>query len=288
MAWTGKINGITNPAKINGIAVANIGKIVGEEKPPGSFRFEVVTAGADTFQLPIYDGGTYDFHVDWGDSSNDDITAWNDAAANHSYAGAGTYNVVITGTIIGWRFANLGDKTLIHDISEWGVLDVGDLNQYFYGCSNLTISATDSMNCPNTTTFYYGFFGCASLTAIPPGLFDNCTLVINFSRCFENCTNLTSIPSGLFDKCILAVHFSYCFNDSRIINALPINLILYNAEIDTCQYMFEYCYDMIGEGMPFVNKAEEHGVTTHTDCFRNCLSLSDYNSIPANWGGGGA
>lgn len=29
VGWTGKINGITNPAKINGIAVANIGKVMG-------------------------------------------------------------------------------------------------------------------------------------------------------------------------------------------------------------------------------------------------------------------
>lgn len=27
--WTGKICGVTNPAKINGIAVANIGKVIG-------------------------------------------------------------------------------------------------------------------------------------------------------------------------------------------------------------------------------------------------------------------
>lgn len=29
VGWTGKITGITNPAKINGIAVANIGKVMG-------------------------------------------------------------------------------------------------------------------------------------------------------------------------------------------------------------------------------------------------------------------
>ena len=27
--WTGKVNGVTNPAKINGVAVANISKMMG-------------------------------------------------------------------------------------------------------------------------------------------------------------------------------------------------------------------------------------------------------------------
>ena len=45
---------------------------------------------------------------------------------------------------------------------------------------------------------------------------------------------------------------------------------------------------MTGDGTAFVDKAEEHGVTTHNDCFTGCISLPDYNLIPANWGGGGA
>jgi len=132
-----------------------------------TFRFEVKTVGADTFQLPIYNGGSYDFIAKWGDGNSDTITAWDDAAANHSYSGAGTYDVEITGTITGWRFANAGDKTLIYDISEWGPLNLGNNNSYFYGCSNLTISATDILDLTNTTTFELIFASCTSLTTIP-------------------------------------------------------------------------------------------------------------------------
>lgn len=285
----------------------------GREAPLGPFRFEVVTAGADTFQLPIYNGGTYDFHVDWGDSSSSDITAFDDAAANHSYAGAGTYNVVITGTIIGWCFANAGDKTLIHDISEWGVLDVGNAQSYFYGCSNLSISATDPLNCPNITTFRYAFygaylssvaanlfdncplvtsfqncFGYNSLTTIPANLFDSCPLVTDAARIFAYCP-ITSIPAGLFDNFTIATDLHSCFQNCTSINTdLPADLILYNIELDNCQYMFQNCASMTGDGTAFVDKAEEHGVTTHDNCFTGCTSLPDYNLIPANWGGGGA
>ncbi len=139
----------------------------GEAPGPSTFRFEVKTTGADTFQLPIYDGGVYDFHVVWGDGGEDDITAWNDAAANHSYAGAGTWNVEITGTITGWRFVGAGDKDLIYDISEWGPLNLGNLAWNFYSCPNLTISATDILDLTGTTTFYLLFRSCGSLTTVP-------------------------------------------------------------------------------------------------------------------------
>ena len=29
VGWTGKINGVTNPAKINGVVIANISKVMG-------------------------------------------------------------------------------------------------------------------------------------------------------------------------------------------------------------------------------------------------------------------
>ena len=131
------------------------------------FEFSVVTAGADTFQLPLYDGGTYDFIVEWGDYGSSHITAWNDAAANHSYTSAGTHTVKITGIINGWRFNNAGDKTLIHNISSWGPLNLGNSNGYFYGCSNLTVTATDILDLTGTTTLQAGFQGCSSITTIP-------------------------------------------------------------------------------------------------------------------------
>ena len=134
---------------------------------PVTFEFTVVTAGADTFQLPLYNGGIYDFAVGWGDGSSNEITTWNDAAANHSYAGAGTYVVQITGAINGWRFNNTGDKTLIHDIRSWGPLNLGNGNGYFYGCSNLTVTATDILDLTGTTTLHSGFRDCGSITTIP-------------------------------------------------------------------------------------------------------------------------
>jgi hypothetical protein len=167
-----------------------------------AFVFTVVTAGADTFQLPIYNGGTYKFNVAWGDGGSDIITAWDDAAANHSYAGAGTYIVRITGTINGWRFNNAGDKTLIHDISSWGPLLLGNSGNYFHGCSNLTVSATDILDVSSVTTFRGAFFNCTSLTVL-------------------NTTELYILNSTEHNRleCFICYYFSRCFLWLFILNS---------------------------------------------------------------------
>ncbi len=176
--------------------------------PTPAFRFEVITAGADTFQLPIYNGGTYNFNVDWGDSSNDDITAWNDAAANHSYAGAGTWNVVITGTITGWRFNGAGDRTLIHDISEWGPLNFGSLGAYFYDCTNLTISATDIPDLSGTTLFTYMFWNTA-ITTIPNINSWNISSITNTNSMFRGTSFNSDISNWDFSSVIDADYMFY-------------------------------------------------------------------------------
>ncbi len=139
--------------------------------PGGSaFRFTITTAVEDdTFTLPIYNGGTYDFAVNWGDGNSDTITAFDDAAVTHTYAdsGATTYTVSITGIITGFRFNSVGDRLLMRDIKSWGPLNVGNNGGYFYGCSNLTISATDVLDLTNTFSMASGLRSCSSLTTIP-------------------------------------------------------------------------------------------------------------------------
>jgi surface protein len=109
------------------------------------------SSNSTTISLPLYNGGTYDFNVDWGDGSNSAVTSYNDPDRNHSYATAGTYNVNITGTIIGFRFNNAGDRLKIGKILQWGVLNLGNNGSYFFGASNLNSTATDALNLTGTT-----------------------------------------------------------------------------------------------------------------------------------------
>ena len=109
------------------------------------------SSNSTTIALPLESSGTYNFNVNWGDGSSDTITTWNQAEVNHTYASTGEYKINITGQIEGFRFNDGGDKLKIIDIQQWGVLNVGNSNTYFFGCENLDASATDVLNLTGTT-----------------------------------------------------------------------------------------------------------------------------------------
>jgi surface protein len=118
-------------------------------------------------QLPLVSAGEYDFTVYWGDGTNDVITSWDDAAVTHTYAAAGVYEVSIHGTIKGFGFNNFGDKLKLLEISQWGSLNLGNGGSYFYGASNLKITAMDIPDLTGTTYLYLMFGYCSSLTTVP-------------------------------------------------------------------------------------------------------------------------
>ena len=129
---------------------------------PPAFAFTVKTdnTGVSTstqFQLPLTTSTGLNIVVDWGDASTSTITSHTDPAVTHTYASAGTYSISITGTLPGFKFNNAGDKLKILNISSWGVLDI-TTNRAFYGCTNLTCSATDAPTITTTDlTFTFNF-----------------------------------------------------------------------------------------------------------------------------------
>ena len=114
-------------------------------------------------KLPLESGGTYDFTVKWGDGNYDTITSWNQAEVTHTYASEGVYTIRIDGTLIGWRFNNLGDRLKLLEIKQWGDLRLGNSGSYFYGCFYLKHSASDNLDLTGTTTLDWAFGGCVNL-----------------------------------------------------------------------------------------------------------------------------
>jgi len=118
-------------------------------------------------KLPLYEGGTYDFYVDWGDNTNNIITSYNQAEVTHTYASSGIYTIKIAGTLNGFRFNNSGDRRKILDIQKWGDLELGNLGSYFRYCTSLTnISADDAPNLENMTNFESFFHGASALITV--------------------------------------------------------------------------------------------------------------------------
>ncbi|MHA1896889.1 MAG: BspA family leucine-rich repeat surface protein, partial [Promethearchaeota archaeon] len=118
-------------------------------------------------KLPLVEGGTYNFTVDWGDGTSDNIISYNQEEVTHSYDLMGVYTINITGILFGWSFFNGGDNLKILEIKQWGLMRLGNGGSYFRGCSNLNITANDSLDLTGTTNMAWAFSGCTRFNIVP-------------------------------------------------------------------------------------------------------------------------
>ena len=121
-------------------------------------------SASNTVVLPLLSGGTYSGTIDWGDTSTSVLSYAN---RSHTYASGGVYTITISGTISGFRFANGGDKLKIGNVSNWGNLTI-TTDQAFFGCTNLTATATDAPII-STATLSYTFYGCSNFNGYVNG-----------------------------------------------------------------------------------------------------------------------
>lgn len=116
-----------------------------------AFEFSVKTDNAGTtsstqFRMPLSTSTGLNIDVDWGDGSAiENITVHTNAI--HTYATAGNYTIKVTGSLLGWSFLRFGgfpgDNKKILDVKQWSAFEVTN-DGNFYGCTNLTASATDA------------------------------------------------------------------------------------------------------------------------------------------------
>jgi len=109
-------------------------------------------------KLPLVSTGTYNFTVDWGDGTTNQITVWNAATTTHTYSVAGVKTIKIKGIIIGWSFNETGDRNKITSVVSWGPFRLGTSSSSFKGCQNLNLSTVkDVLNFDTTTNLLYLF-----------------------------------------------------------------------------------------------------------------------------------
>jgi surface protein len=131
---------------------------------PGDFisTWNTSKAGSDSVNLtlPLQSTGTYNFNIGWGDGIiNNSVTT---SLVNHTYAAEGVYTITINGSIEGFSFNNSGDKLKLLNISQWGVLKLGNTGAYFFGASNFNSNATDAPNLSKTTNLSHAFVNAVS------------------------------------------------------------------------------------------------------------------------------
>lgn len=141
----------TRPRALAGLAVVvalTTGVLLGLTSPAraesGDFVSTWKVSAFQEVNLPLESAGTYNFTVDWGDSTSGVVTSWDDADSRHTYMAKGSYQITIRGVLRGWRFNGGGDCDAIVNISQWGGMSLGNGGYYFEGATNLRITASDT------------------------------------------------------------------------------------------------------------------------------------------------
>jgi surface protein len=139
-------------------------------------------------KLPLVSTGTYNMLVDWGDGTTDTITTWNQAQTTHTYTSSGVYEIKISGTCRGFRFAGTGDRLKLLNISRYGILDLST-DQVFSGCTNFNSTAIDSPVI-STTSMIYCFLNCTNFNGnVGNWNMSNITIM---QQMFSGCTNFNN------------------------------------------------------------------------------------------------
>jgi hypothetical protein len=238
----------------------------------------------DSITLPLVAGFSYNCTVDWGDlGPTSTITSYDDADKVHTYALAGTYPVVITGTCEGWSFGNdPTSKDNIVEIVRWGSGTVGFkyLADGFLGCSYLSTVCDAPIILHNVSNKEFKldglFSGCSSLTPVPASIFSYVTSITSLNYIFKDCTSIPSIPSNLFQYNTKLVRLDFAFAGCSSLSSIPSDLLSYCPDLCALTSVFEGCTALtsIGSSSLFSNNRK---ITAFQNTFRDCTGIT---SIP--------
>ena len=223
-------------------------------------QFTIPTSTSGITQAFLYDIETSDGQSITGLTGNHTIT----------FPSAGEYEVKISGSFPYMYFNNGGDKLKILDIKNLGIYALGSTRQVsaFYGCSNMTITATDSGNFENVTTFSTGFNGawrnCSSLTSFPQIDTSSGT---NFFGAWLNCSSLTSFPQIDTSS---GTNFNSAFSLCSSLTSFPLLDFSNGTNFDNA---WNSCNSLTS--FPLIDTSSG---TIFNSTWRNCTSLANFPS----------
>ncbi|MFN5352061.1 MAG: BspA family leucine-rich repeat surface protein, partial [Alphaproteobacteria bacterium] len=146
----------------------------------------------NTIIIPLVSGVAYNFTVNWGDGTLNSYNSNTLSSITKVYSIPGTYTVKISGTFPRIYFFGSTDKSKITAITQWGTNAWASMERAFYGCDNLTVTATDTPNLLSYATMSLAsmFRGTTSLTGLGAnGNLWNTSKVISMGEMFFGSTN---------------------------------------------------------------------------------------------------
>lgn len=184
-----------------------------------NFEFTVKTDNVGTssdtsFTLPLPSTGTFNFDIDWGDGNSETVVTNTPKTHDYGVGNEGTYTISIGGTnntFPHMKFDNGADKLKFLDISNWGDIAWGTWESVWYGCTNLTVSATDTPVTSGVTLCKETFMNCDLLTELPAL---DMSANTSFQKFCDGCNILTTVGeltttsallycTNMYDDCVL-------------------------------------------------------------------------------------
>ena len=251
----------------------------------------------DTIRLPLPNDGDYDFFVDWGDGNRDNITAYDQSEVTHQYSSTGIYEVKIYGGITGWFFndgrwsINLDDDKII-EISNWGPLrfisntSSSTDSNIFYGCSNLEVTAIDSLTLDGAENGYAMFRSCVNLGDQGNMNSWDTSAVTTMQAMFEDATGFNQ-PIGDWDTSNVTTMYGMFFKYN---GGMTFNQDIGNWDVSNVTTMNQMFGAYINNHGPFptfnnggsssISGWDTSSVTNMNRMFYNCTG---FNQPIGNW-----
>ena len=167
------------------------------------------------------------------------------------------------------------DRARLMEIKQWGSVAWVSMAGAFWGCSNMTLTATDVPNTAAVANMRQMFSGCSSFNqALPEGF--NTAAATNMSRMFEACTSYNQPLPASFNTA--AVNFMNGMFDGCIVYNQPLPASFNTAAVTDMDQMFRECNSF---NQPLPASFNTAAVTDMTGMFLACNS---YNQpLPASF-----
>lgn len=269
-----------NPKQI--WSIANSTETGGLELEPDTGKEALIlvynVSAGDEIELPYYltwydedneYDATFNFTVDWGDGSTDNITNTDiEDKAIHTYSTAGEKKITITGTfesLCSDYYDSENYETIYRKgydklvrVEQWGTTELKNID--LSGCTSLTQIAQPTEN--SFKDLSYVNFSYSGIQTIPDKMFLNCTNITSFGWTFAHCAMLTTIGEGVFDGCDNVTSYASTFSGCTSLTGKAPELWLLGTNSEKNYY---------------------RGNPDGELCFLGCDKLYNYNDIPGYW-----
>ncbi|AYQ33873.1 BspA family leucine-rich repeat surface protein [Runella sp. SP2] len=172
------------------------------------------------------------------------------------------------------------DRQRLMEIKQWGTVAWTSMQNAFWGCSNMTLTATDTPNFAAVTDMSSMFAYCSSFNQSVSNF--NTATVTNMSGMFGECSAFNQSVSSFNTEKV--TNMSYMFSGCRAFNQ---SVSSFNTEkVTNMSYMFEGCRSF-NQSVSNFNTA---AVTSMSSMFSGCRafnqSVSNFNTAAVTTMGG--